>query len=66
MRGVNMKLEIDGMHCQSCKILIEDALEDVGIESNVNVEKGYVDVSLNGKTLSLIKKVIEEEGYQVK
>ena len=61
-----MKLEIDGMHCQSCKILIEDALEDVGIESNVNVEKGYVDVSLNGKTLSLIKKVIEEEGYQVK
>jgi copper chaperone CopZ len=61
-----MKIEIEGMHCKSCKMLIEDALDDVGIKANVNVEKGFVDLDLSGKTLSLIKKVIEDEGYKVK
>ena len=54
------------MHCKSCKVLIEDALDDVGVSGDVNVEKGFVEIDLAGKTMDLVKKIIEEEGYKVK
>ena len=30
----HLKFEIKGMHCKSCKVLVEDILEDLGVKVN--------------------------------
>jgi|SaaInlStandDraft_6_1057023.scaffolds.fasta_scaffold31852_3 copper chaperone len=69
IRGKQMKmnLKIKGMSCKSCKMLIEDALDDLGVKSNVDNEKGTatIDFDENKITAEEIKKVIVKEGYQV-
>ena len=69
IRGKQMKmnLKVKGMHCKSCKMLIEDALDDLGVKSNVDNEKGTatIDFDENKITAEEIKKVIVKEGYQV-
>ena len=60
-------LKIKGMHCKSCKMLIEDSLEEIDVKSNVNYEKGSVEVEFDENKVSLdkIKKQIEQEGDYV-
>ncbi len=57
-----MKMKIKGMHCKSCKMLIEDALDEIGVKAEVNVEKGFVEFEEGGVSLEKIKKTIEAEG----
>ena len=66
-----MKLKIEGMHCKSCRMLIEDVLGDEGIiplhfEMNTNTQEGILDLNTE-KSEDEIKKLIEDEGdYKVK
>jgi copper chaperone CopZ len=61
-------LKIKGMHCKSCKMLIEDALEEIDVKSNVNVEAETIELGYDESKISLekIKSTIKAEGdYEV-
>lgn len=64
-----VKLKIDGMHCNSCKVLIEDALEDEqGVNSSeVSLENNSLKVEYDDSKINIdrIKQIIEEEGFKV-
>jgi copper chaperone CopZ len=64
-----IRLNVMGMHCSSCEMLVKDALEESGA-SNVVVshKKGLVDVEFDEKKLneSTIRALIKKEGYNVK
>ena len=64
---MKINLKIKGMHCKSCKMLIEDALDDLGVKSNVDNEKGTATIEFDENKISAdkIKKAIEKEGYKV-
>ncbi len=58
-------LTVKGMHCKSCKILIEDVLGDIeGVNSaNVDPETGKTTIEHEDSLdISLVKKEIEEAG----
>jgi len=59
-------IKIKGMHCKSCEMLISDALEDLGVKSKVDSQKGIAVVEFDEKEVSekKIKKIIKNEGYQ--
>ena len=59
------KLKIKGMHCQSCQMLIEDALDDIGVKSKVNLKNNSITIENTDVPLEKITKVIESEGYKV-
>lgn len=65
----NTIIKIKGMHCKSCKMLIEDILEDKkGINSiNVNLEDNEAKIDFNEKYISLkdINNLISNEGFEV-
>jgi copper chaperone len=60
-------LKVKGMHCKSCSMLIEDALEDLGVKSKVDSDKGTAIVEFDENKVSeeAIKKAIKAEGYKV-
>lgn len=63
-----IELKIKGMHCPSCKMVINDILDDLGVEkSTVDSKKGtaIIDFDENKITQDQIKKDIEQEGYEV-
>ena len=71
-RGEKMKqieLVVEGMHCQSCQHLIEEALkEQNGVRvARVNVEKKLLKLKYDEKvvTLEALKRVVEKKGYQL-
>jgi len=63
-------LKVDGMHCKSCEMLIKDALEETeGIrKAEPSQAKGSVSVEYDEKKIDepMIKKIIKEQGYEVK
>ena len=61
------KLEVKGMHCTSCEMLVSEALEEIGIKSNPSHMSGTVEIEFNGsgKTLNQIINTINQEGYEV-
>ncbi len=64
-----MEMTIKGMHCKSCVMLIQDALEEVGatnIKISLDEKKqvGKVSCDFKGDKKEIIK-VIEKEGYKV-
>ncbi len=64
----NETLYVEGMHCKSCEMLVEDALEELGVEkTEVSHKEGTVKVTFNEEKVSLgeIKKAIKGEGYEV-
>ena len=65
MRKVTLKVK--GMHCKSCSILIEDVLEDLGVKSKVDSDKGIAAVEFDENKVSedKIKAAIKKEGYEV-
>ena len=64
----NVVLDIKGMHCRSCEMLIKDVLEEMDIKSDISHEMGTVTVVFdeNKITKEQIKEAIVKEGYEVK
>ena len=61
-------LNVSGMHCNSCKMLIEDVLEEIGVKSDASVDKGTVAVEYDESEQGItdkIAKAIENEGFKV-
>jgi copper chaperone CopZ len=74
--GINMvekiketTLNVAGMHCKSCEMLIKDVLEEQkGVRSvHASFKEGTVKVSYNEQVISdsAIKTFIKNEGYKV-
>lgn len=63
-------MNVKGMHCKSCEMLIKDSVGELKGMNNVDVSliKNTVTVDFDEKTLdeSKIKKTIEAEGYIVR
>ncbi|MGH9264936.1 MAG: heavy-metal-associated domain-containing protein [Acidimicrobiales bacterium] len=63
------ELRVDGMHCASCGMLIDDALEDLpGVASastNVRRKRTRVDYDPVATDLGAIAKAIADLGYTV-
>lgn len=65
-----IKLNIEGMHCHSCEMLIKDSLKELdGLKkSKINHKKGTAITIFDDSKLKEedIVKAIEKEGYKVK
>jgi Cu+-exporting ATPase len=63
-----IKLDIEGMHCASCAILIEKSLKDLdGVEeANVNLSTEKASIKVTDDTLETtdLIKAVEEAGYK--
>lgn len=55
------------MHCQSCEVLIKEALEEFGAKSNIDHKTGIAVIEYDEKKMNdkKIKGIIEKEGYKV-
>ena len=64
-----LKLNVEGMHCGSCEMLIQDSLDETdGIEkAEVSHKSGEVNVDFDDSKVSAnkIKDIIKDEGYSV-
>ena len=62
-------LNIEGVHCKSCKMIIEDNLQELGAK-NIHVtvdektQKGTVACDYDGDKIDIITS-IKKEGYKV-
>ena len=66
--SMDKTINVSGMHCKSCEMLLADSISEIkGVEKvNADSKKGTVTVSLqNDSILDNIKKTIEKEGYKV-
>lgn len=62
-----MKLEVTNMTCMHCKMTIEKALKDNGVEYvDIDLTTKIVDVDPNGKTEEEIRNIITAKGYEIK
>lgn len=64
-----MTLAVTGMHCNSCGMLIDDALEDLpGVQqSRTNVRKGLTRIDHDGKvSAAKLIKIVSTMGYQAR
>lgn len=61
-----IKLKITDMHCSSCAISIDFALEDIGVSSKTNYAKGETEVEFdeNKVTEGMLIEEIKKAGYQ--
>ena len=63
-------LNVEGMHCKSCKILVNEVLEELGasgilIDVDEKKKHGKVSFDYSGGKKNVIS-AIEKEGYKVK
>ncbi len=64
-----LQLNIEGVHCKSCKMVIEDNLQELGA-TNIKVtvdektQKGTVACDYAGDKLDIVN-AIKKEGYKV-
>lgn len=59
-------VHIQGMHCRSCEILLEDGMKDIrGVKMvNVSHSKGTAEISYKGRLdLTRVQSVVEASGY---
>lgn len=64
-----INLDVNGMHCNSCKIIVTEALEDIGAKNiNVSVDekKKMGKVSCDFNNIDKVIETISKEGYKVK
>lgn len=55
-------MKITGVHCKSCKSLVEDVLSDINAElKSWKLHDNYADVEIEGADFSQVKKLIESE-----
>ena len=64
---MKMVLKVEGMHCRSCEMLIDDALDDIGVKSKSSNAAATVEVEYDENKVSRedVVKAIENEGYRV-
>jgi len=65
---IHAEIEIKGMHCPSCEMLIKDSLEDAGVKNiKISYVTGKAEIEFNENKIDIqkIKKIIKEEGYEV-
>ncbi len=67
---MKLNYQIQGMHCKSCVMIVQDALEELGaknIKISLDEKKqiGSVSLDFEGDKKEIIK-IIEKEGYKVK
>ncbi len=64
-----IKLNVKGMHCKSCEMLVQDDLEELnGIKKiEVSHAKGFVNVEFDESKINIdkIKDIIEKRDYKV-
>ncbi|MFC1754214.1 heavy-metal-associated domain-containing protein [Thermoproteota archaeon] len=62
-------IKVDGMHCTSCEVLIQDALEDLDGVGDVEVSHAagtvVVDYDDSMVNAEILKKMISAEGFKV-
>ena len=61
-------LDVGGMHCKSCEMLLSDIISEInGVEkASADSKKGIVVVRCKDESvLGEVKKAIEKEGYRV-
>ena len=67
---MEVKLNIEGMHCSSCSARLEKALNNLnGINSvHVSLEEKKAFIEYNEKEISIdnIKEIIEDVGFEIK
>lgn len=65
----NVKLNVEGMHCEGCSKRLENVLNELeGVESaNVSLEEKTADVNYNEEEITLeeIKEAIIDAGFEV-
>ena len=64
-----IEMDVKGMHCPSCKLLIQDCLEELEGVKNIVVSEKEGKVSLEYDTTKLdekkIQKTITDQGYTI-
>lgn len=64
-----LSFNVEGMHCKSCVMLVEDSLEDLGVK-NIKIDldeknqKAVVECSYDGDKMDVIN-AIKKEGHKV-
>jgi len=70
VKTVEKSIDVEGMHCKSCELIIKDELEllDSVMCKSIDFKKGKIFVEFDESKLkfSKIKETIEKEGYRVK
>jgi copper chaperone CopZ len=65
-----IKLDVKGMHCKSCEMLIQESVYEVNGIINVKADhkKGYAEITFDESKAdeSKMKDAIRKEGYDVK
>ncbi len=59
-------LKVEGIHCKSCELIIEDSLNDIGVKE-LSFNGNQLKVSFDETKISIgkIKQTIKKEGYKV-
>ncbi len=64
----NIKLKIEGMHCQACATRLEKVLKNTqGVEeANVNINDNVAQIQYNDEQINIkrIEEVIDEAGFK--
>ena len=61
------KIQVKGMHCKSCEMLVTEALMENGAKSaKASFKDGFVEIEHDDKVLpvSKAKELIRKEGYE--
>ena len=63
----NKILNLSGMHCASCSLIIEGDLSDLGVQAKANYAKQTVAIAFDENNIkeSIVIDTIEKLGYQV-
>ena len=66
--GMRTVIEVKGMHCKSCKALIESELSYLGCVENAmaSIEESKVEVDMDPDCTEEAIRVIKELGYSAK
>ncbi|VVB66339.1 Heavy-metal-associated domain protein [Candidatus Gugararchaeum adminiculabundum] len=68
VKRMEKTINVKGMHCKSCEMLIADSLGEISGVANVKIDhkKGTVNFSYEREeAVAEVKKAIEKEGYKV-
>ena len=65
IKTMNKTLNIDGMMCQHCRKRVEDALKELGADVEVSLEEGKAFIKDTTIADDVLKKAVEDAGYEV-
>lgn len=59
--------KVQGMHCTSCALVIEEDLADAGVKSRCNYAKETLEVEFEQPNVSekIIREVVNKAGYKI-